>query len=95
MKLNIDFDKLSKKKLSEDELMARKILNICAAYTRIKATTFTNILPDLKARHLILARELLYSNSEELKSMAKFEYLVENLLNTSPSENEEEDEIYV
>ncbi|EDT15786.1 hypothetical protein [Clostridium perfringens] len=94
MNINVDFKKLEKHKLSEDDLLVRELLNICSE-PFLNIDSALDIIPKLRTKHLIKAyREIDSSENKELVDMSIFEYLKDNIEST-PEINFEEDEIYV
>lgn len=75
--------------INEDEIIARKILNMCA--NQIIDESVIDLITIAKAKHFCLAYK--YLKSSVIKDMALFEYLKDNILNIELFEDE--DDIYV
>lgn len=78
------------KTVSDDEVIARKIVNLCTSDIR-----FCNIdiIFEAKAKHFCLAYKILKQNYNAIQNMILFEYLKDNILNIQ--DYEDEDDIYV
>lgn len=75
------------KNLSKDELIARKLLNICSNNLEVNED-FLEILDSIKYRHILLALKMI--DGEEVMDMVLFEYLIENIKNGPEYIDEEE-----
>lgn len=92
--IEIDFENLEKKQLSEDDLIVRELLNLCSG-TYVDIEKVVCLFKNLRARHLIKAfKEVENDENLLLNDMALFEFLYSNTLST-PESIEDGDEIYV
>ena len=85
------FEYLEKKdiNISNDEHIAKKILNICSK-DKFSKSDYAFIL-SIKAKHICLAKKFLNEkNKSNLEDMVLFEYLEKNILGLEEIELEEE-----